>query len=143
VIRRPLNRRWRFSLSPGEGLSVLVVGGDEGIDVFPKLLDGAELALSWAPIESLLTTGSVTYLDTNIEKSTGLTANGQPEAFDDRSQLPFTSHWSNAPATDFSDHLVSDWRWFLGASLKGRIAQMAVIGATPDPFIPSYALIDL
>jgi outer membrane receptor protein involved in Fe transport len=119
---------------------------------------GAELEATARPIDGLVITGGVTYLDAKITKYEGVNAAGVLADFAG-TRIPFTSKWQYLASVDYTAPTGGSWSPFVGATVSGRSSAVSIVGSGEGTIIhtgfrssipiadiynmPGYALLDL
>jgi iron complex outermembrane recepter protein len=116
-----------------------LVGAIPALANIPKSrVIGAELELTAAPVESLLFSAGLTYLDGQITQYTGVNAATVPTNFAG-TPIPFTPTWQYQLTADYNFPIEGGIRPFVGASLSGRTDTSSIIGSAVGAIInPGY-----
>lgn len=87
---------------------------------------GVEADLSYVPVSGLTLSASASYLDSKIEKYSGLSASGQPTDYAG-SVIPFTPKFSATVSADYAWEM-GGLRPFVGVSASSRTSAMSNVG---------------
>lgn len=115
---------------------------DAIINIPKSHLQGAEIELQTRPTEGLSFGAAVTYVDSKIDRYSGVNAGGVQSDFAGTS-VPFTPKWQAATNMRAEIPVSSNANMFLGAQLTYRSKTNAIVGETPLYDIDEYALLDL
>lgn len=126
------------------GLIVVPIFGtlDNLRNVPKSTIDGAEISISWTPVEGLSLTGAGTYLNAKIKQFVGPDMTGVDRNFAG-SRIPFTPKWQASGTADYSWNLANGWSANLGATVSYKSHATGAIGAGPIADINAYTLLDL
>lgn len=89
---------------------------------------GAEAEVTVRPVEGLSLTGAVTYLNSRIDRYTGVNIVGQPDYNAAGNPLPFTPKWSGVANIDYRIHTARGTP-FVGLTVNARSGAEAAIAA--------------
>jgi iron complex outermembrane receptor protein len=126
------------------GLIVVPIFGtlDNLRNVPRSTVDGAELSLSWTPVEGLSLSGAGTYLNARIKQFVGPDITGVDRDFGG-SRIPFTPKWQLSGTVDYSWEVSNGLKADFGATISYKSRATGAIGAGPISDIDPYALLDL
>jgi Outer membrane receptor proteins, mostly Fe transport len=115
---------------------------DAIINIPKSHLQGFELELQARPTRGLSFGAALTYVDSEIDRYTGVNAGGVQADFAGTS-VPFTPKWQGATNIRADIPLSNGLNLFGGVQLTYRSATNAIVGETPLYKIDDYALLDL
>lgn len=115
---------------------------DAIINIPKSHLQGFELELQARPTDGLSFGAALTYVDSEIDRYTGVNAGGVQADFAG-TRVPFTPKWQAATNMRADIPLSSGLNLFGGVQLTYRSATNAIVGETPLYRIDDYALLDL
>ena len=115
---------------------------DAIINIPKSHLQGFELELQARPTDGLSFGAALTYVDSEIDRYTGVNAGGVQADFAG-TRVPFTPKWQVATNMRADIPLSSGLNLFGGMQLTYRSATNAIVGETPLYRIDDYALLDL
>lgn len=115
---------------------------DAIINIPKSHLQGFELELQARPTDGLSFGAALTYVDSEIDRYTGVNAGGVQADFAG-TRVPFTPKWQVATNMRADIPLSSGLNLFGGVQLTYRSATNAIVGETPLYRIDDYALLDL
>lgn len=115
---------------------------DAIINIPKSHLQGFELELQARPTDGLSFGAALTYVDSEIDRYTGVNAGGVQADFAG-TRVPFTPKWQAATNMRADIPLGNGLNLFGGAQLTYRSATNAIVGETPLYKIDDYALLDL
>jgi outer membrane receptor protein involved in Fe transport len=114
---------------------------DAIINIPKSHLDGAELEISAAPFRGLTLGLTGDYIQSKIDRYTGVNAGGVTANFKG-SSVPFTPKWQIGANMRYETDLSSSLKLFFSPQLTYRSSTYAIVGETPDYKIDSYLLLD-
>ncbi|HJQ15879.1 MAG TPA: TonB-dependent receptor [Allosphingosinicella sp.] len=106
-------------------------------------VQGAELSITWRPVERLRLTGGGTYIKSKV-KSSFTTNDPFAHLVDVKGEaFPNTPKWQLTGDVQYDVPLWSGGTGFIGASVQYRSSSVAAFGGSPQFVLPEYALVDL
>lgn len=137
---------FRYDYKDKQSLSKLidpVVGLlDTLVNVPKSRIMGAELSANLRPIDGLSLTGSVTYLDTEVKRFTGINNDAELEDFTG-SRLPFAPDWQTSASADYQWSVFDGYTASIGASMQHHSSATSAFGKDPLYRIAAYTTVDL
>ena len=114
---------------------------DAIINIPKSHLDGGELEVSASPFRGLTLGFTGDYIESKIDRYTGVNAGGVTANFKG-SSVPFTPKWQIGANARYETPLTSSLKIFVSPQLTYRSSTYAIVGETPDYKINSFALLD-
>ncbi len=103
---------------------------------------GLEGEITARPIDGLHLSGSITYMETEVRRFTGIDPTGTVTDFAG-AEFPYSPKWQASFDAQYSWLIMDDKRAFVGGSLTHHSTSYSTIGAYTDFRIRPYTLIDL
>ncbi len=113
------------------------------VNVPKSQVKGAEIEMTWTPVQGLLLKSGATYLDTEVTKSfLNYTAFGAQADFKGR-RFPFTPKWQINADAEYDWPVSANTEAFVGANYTYRSSTNGDFVTDPRLSIDSYGLLDL
>jgi iron complex outermembrane recepter protein len=123
------------------------------VNIPKSTVTGAELSLTWAPVEGLTIQPEFLYTDAKVTQYVGVSGTGQVANFAG-SEIPFSPTWQLSTNIDYKVPLNTPWQPFVGSTVSYRSSTDSIVGGEQPyplvlrgdqyPFIiDGYALVDL
>lgn len=114
---------------------------DAIINIPKSHLQGFELEVNARPTTGLSLGGAVTFVDSKIDRYTGVNAGGQAANFRG-APVPFTPKWQAGANVRYEAPVKADLKGFVGAQLNHRSKTGAIVGGGPVYQIDAYTTVD-
>lgn len=115
---------------------------DALVNVPKSRVKGAELELSFRPVQGMTIGIAATYSDAKVKRYIGVNAGGEATDFAG-TRVPYTPKYQVGANIDYRLPTTGGWAPFVGASLSYRSGTNAIVGGTALYDIDAYTLVDL
>jgi iron complex outermembrane recepter protein len=112
------------------------------VNIPKSTIRGAELEVHARPLTGLDVGAAATFLDSKIDRFTGVNQVGVVDNFDG-SSVPYTPKWTLTSSINYEHPLTDQWSAFIGGQVSYQSKTTAAIGSPSLYLMPAYGRLDL